>query len=173
MPNPVEEAAVRKSVRVNAPIERTFKVFVEEMESWWPASHHISKTPFVALFVEPRVGGRWYEQNAKGELCEWGRVIEWDPPRLVTLSWHVGPKQHENPEAEWGFDDDLTKASEVEIKFTPEGKDATLVELTHSKLERHGGDTAKLRAMFDGPTAWQGILDLFVKRVETQEGAVE
>ncbi len=122
MSSPVEEAAVRKSVRVNAPIERTFKVFVEEMETWWPASHHIGKTPFVALFVEPRVGGRWYEQNAKGELCEWGRVLEWNPPRLVTFSWHVGPKQHENPGADWGFDDDLTKASEVEIKFTPEGR---------------------------------------------------
>ncbi len=47
------------------------------------------------------------------------------------------------------------------------------MELTHSKLERHGGDTAKLRALFDGPTAWQGILDLFVKRMETQEGAKE
>ncbi len=171
MQNPVEEAVVRKSVRVKAPIEHTFKVFVEQMESWWPQTHHIGKTPFVALFVEPRVGGRWYEQNAEGELCDWGRVLKWNPPHLVTLSWHVGPKEHENPEAKWGFDEDLSKASEVEVRFTDEGRGVTLVELTHSKLERHGGDTQKLRALFDGPGAWQGILDLFAQKIAAQEGA--
>ena len=171
MANTVQEAAVRKSVRVKAPVERAFSVFVEQMESWWPATHHIGKTPFVALFVEPRVGGRWYEQNADGEFCDWGRVLKWDPPHLVTLSWHVGPEQHDNPESKWGFDPDLAKASEVEIRFTPESGGITLVELTHSKLERHGGDTDKLRAMFDGPTAWAGILELFAKTVNETEGA--
>ena len=59
MANPVEEAVVRKSVRVKAPIERAFSVFVEQMETWWPKPRTTSgKTPFVALFVEPRVGGR-------------------------------------------------------------------------------------------------------------------
>jgi uncharacterized protein YndB with AHSA1/START domain len=170
MEKAVEEAVVRKSVRVKVPVERAFKVFVEQMETWWPATHHIGKTPFVALFVEPRVGGRWYEQNVKGELCDWGRVLKWDPPHLVVLSWHVGPKEHENPEGEWGFDADLSRASEVEIKFIPDGKSATLVELTHSKLERHGEGYEKLRAMFDGPTAWAGILDLFAQKVDAQEG---
>jgi uncharacterized protein YndB with AHSA1/START domain len=171
MANPVEEAVVRKSVRVKAPIERAFSVFVEQMETWWPATHHIGKTPFVALFVEPRVGGRWYEQNAKGELCEWGRVLKWEPPHAVAFSWHVGPEQHDNPEAEWGFDPDLSKASEVEIRFSAESGGVTLVELTHSKLERHGGDTEKLRAMFDGPMAWAGILDLYAKKIDEKEGA--
>ena len=66
MANPVAEAVVRKSVRVNASIERAFSVFVEQMETWWPATHHIGKTPFEAIFVEPRVGGRWYERNVEG-----------------------------------------------------------------------------------------------------------
>jgi uncharacterized protein YndB with AHSA1/START domain len=57
-------------VRVKAPIERAFSVFVEQMETWWPATHHIGTTPFEAIFVEPRVGGRWYERNAKGDLCD-------------------------------------------------------------------------------------------------------
>jgi hypothetical protein len=66
MANTVEGAVVRKTVRVRAPIERAFSVFVEQMETWWPATHHIGKTPFVAIFVEPRVGGRWYERNTEG-----------------------------------------------------------------------------------------------------------
>lgn len=173
MTNPVEEAVVRKSVRVKAPIEHTFKVFVEQMETWWPQSHHIGNTPFVALFVEPRVGGRWYEQNANGDICQWGTVLAWNPPHSVTFSWHVGPKEHDSPEANWGFEPDLSKASEVEIQFTAEGPGATLVELTHSKLERHGGDTEKLRAMFNGQGAWESILDGFVQKVDAQEGAME
>ena len=61
VPDKMTGAVVRKSVRVQAPIERAFSVFVEQMERWWPATHHIGKTPFEAIFVEPRVGGRWYE----------------------------------------------------------------------------------------------------------------
>ena len=51
MASAVEAAVVRKSVRVQAPIERAFSVFVEQMETWWPATHHIGKTPFEAIFV--------------------------------------------------------------------------------------------------------------------------
>lgn len=56
MASTVEAAVVRKSVRVAASVERAFSVFVEQMETWWPATHHIGKTPFQAIFVEPRVG---------------------------------------------------------------------------------------------------------------------
>ncbi len=161
-------AAVRKSVRVKAPIERAFSVFVEQMETWWPATHHIGDTPFESIFVEPRVGGRWYERNAKGDLCDWGKVLKWDPPHTVAFSWHVGPG-HDRPE--WAYDPDKTRASEVEINFVAEGPDLTLVELVHSKLERHGEGYEQLRAMFDGPGAWVGVLDSYARKVEGKETA--
>src|ERR1700744_4128608 len=119
MARPVElDLRVFKSVRVKAPLERAWSVFVEQMDSWWPAAHHIGKTPFEAIFIEPRVAGRWYERTAKGELCDWGTVLDWHPPRLVRLSWHVGPG-HDSPE--WVAEMDMAKASEVEIRFTAEG----------------------------------------------------
>ena len=158
----VEEAVVRKSVRVNAGIERAFAVFVEQMETWWPATHHIGKSPFVAIFVEPRVGGRWYERNAAGQLCDWGKVLKWDPPHLVCFSWHLGPG-HDQPD--WVADPDPARASEVEIRFTAEGDQNTLVELTHSNLERHGEGYEQLRALFDGPSAWAGILAVYAATV--------
>jgi uncharacterized protein YndB with AHSA1/START domain len=163
MTNPAAEAVVRKSVRVKAPIERAFSVFVEQMELWWPATHHIGKTPFEAIFVEPRVGGRWCERDVEGKLTDWGKVLAWDPPHRVTFSWHVGPG-HDSPE--WVCDMDPAKASEVAILFTAEGPEATLVELEHSKLERHGEGWEQLRAVFDGPGAWSGILELYAKKVE-------
>ena len=163
MANTVEESVVRKSVRVQAPVERAFSVFVEQMETWWPATHHIGKTPFEAIFVEPRVGGRWYERNAGGEQCDWGKVLAWDPPHRVTFSWHVGPG-HDQPD--WVCDPDPAKASEVEIRFIAEGPGTTLVELEHSKLERHGEGWQQLRTVFESPGAWAGILALYARAAE-------
>lgn len=166
MPNSAElDLRVFKSVRVKAPIERAWSVFVEQMETWWPATHHIGKTPFETIFVEPRVGGRWYERNAIGEHCDWGTVLKWDPPHRVCFSWHLGPG-HDGPD--WVADMDMAKASEVEIRFTSEGTDATLVELTHSKIERHGEGAEQLHALFDGPGAWTGILAHFASKVDEQ-----
>ncbi len=165
MTNAIEEAVVRKSVRVEASVERAFSVFVEQMETWWPATHHIGTTPFETIFIEPRVGGRWYERNATGAECEWGSVLAWDPPRCVRLSWHVGPG-HDKPD--WTFDPDKSRASEVEIRFSPQGPQSTLVELEHSKLERHGEGYQQLRALFDGPGAWAGILEHFATRIRAE-----
>jgi hypothetical protein len=155
---------VSKSIHVKAPIERAFSVFVEQMENWWPATHHIGKTPFEAIFIEPRVGGRWYERNIEGTQCDWGTVLTWDPPHAVCLSWHVGPG-HDLPD--WVFDGDKSKASEVEIRFRAEGPNQTLVELEHRKIGRHGEGAEQLRALFDGPGAWSGILESFARRIET------
>lgn len=154
---------VLKTIRVNVPMERAFSVFVEQMEAWWPQTHHIGKIPFVAIFIEPRVGGRWYERNANGEDCDWGTVLAWDPPHMVRLSWHVGPG-HDQPD--WVADPDMAKASEVEIRFRAEGASATFIELEHSKIERHGEGAVKLRELFDGPGAWITILEAFGKKAE-------
>jgi uncharacterized protein YndB with AHSA1/START domain len=162
----VEPTVVIKSVRVKAPRERAFSVFVEQMETWWPATHHITKEPFELIVVEPRVGGRWYERSASGAECDWGTVLGWDPPNSVRLSWHVGPG-HDSPD--WVADMDMAKASEVEVRFTPLEPDMTIVELIHSKLERHGEGWEQLRAIFDGPGAWVAILEAFANRMETSE----
>jgi hypothetical protein len=57
----------------------------------------------------------------------------------------------------------MAKASEVEIRFRAEGPATTLVELEHSKLERHGEGYQQLRAIFDGPGAWGDILALYAR----------
>jgi hypothetical protein len=165
MTEAAEEAVVRKAVHVKASIERAFSVFVEQMGRWWPASHHLGKTPFETIIIEPRAGGKWYERNAAGERCEWGTVLKWDPPHRATFSWHLGPG-HGGPD--WVMDPDPTKASEVEVRFTAEGPGATLVELIHSKLDRHGEGYEELRAIFERPTAWQGVLEFYAGSFELE-----
>ena len=56
--------------------------------------------------------------------------------------------------------------------FSEAGPGATLVELEHSRLERHGEGYQQLRAVLDAPGAWSGILELFAKTIASQhEGA--
>ncbi|HTH53846.1 MAG TPA: SRPBCC family protein [Edaphobacter sp.] len=155
MPQATEKAIVYKSVRVPVSAERAFSIFVEQMETWWPASHHIAPNPFQTIVVEPRVGGRWYERDAQGNDCSWGFVRAWDPPCFITLSWHL--------QQDWSFNPDLSHASDLDIRFTPESASSTLVELTHYNLERHGEDYVDLRDRLDGPGAWGFILEEFVK----------
>jgi hypothetical protein len=148
-----EKAVVRKSVRVPVPVERAFSIFVEQMETWWPATHHIAPNPFQSIIIEPRAGGRWYERDAQGNDCLWGFVRAWDPPGFVTLSWHL--------QSDWAFHPDPARASDIDLRFTAEGAAATLVELTHYNLERHGEGYAEFRDSLDGPGAWTLILDLY------------
>jgi len=105
-------------------------------------------------------GRRPLVRDVEGNLCDWGTVLAWDPPHRVTFSWHLGPG-HDQPD--WKFEPDMAKSSEVEIRFTAEGAQTTLVELTHRKLERHGEGYEQLRAVFDGPGAWGDILALYAK----------
>lgn len=153
----VEKVLVYKRVRVPIPIALAFSIFIEQMETWWPATHHIAPNPFQAIIVEPRVGGRWYERDAQGNDCNWGFVRAWAPPHLVTLSWHL--------QEDWTFDVDAEHASEIDIRLTPEGASATLVELTHYNLERHGEKYLELRDKLDGPGAWVSILEAYATRV--------
>lgn len=158
MAKTAEETVVRKSVRVQGPIDRAFSIFVEQMETWWPPDHHIGVQAFQSIFVEPRVGGRWYERDAQGNECSWGHVLAWEPPNRVTFSWHLGP--------DWKFNPDLEKASEVQIRFTAFGPSSTQVDLEHSKLERHGEGYEQLYTMLDSPNAWSRTLAEFARRAD-------
>ncbi len=82
--------SVRKALMVEASAERAFRVFTEKLGAWWPvATHHIGKVPARTVMIEPREGGRWYEQGEDGSECNWGRVLVWDPPRRLVLAWQI------------------------------------------------------------------------------------
>ncbi len=135
---------VTKTVTVEAAREIAFRVFVEKMTSWWPEGHHIGKSPLVAVVVEPRVSGRWYERCADGSECEWGRVLAWEPPNRLVLAWQLN--------ADFTFDKSFE--TEVEVKFIEEGAKRTRVVLEHQHLERFGAREAEMVAAFDSKGGW-------------------
>src|SRR5918993_2249574 len=123
-------AVVRRSITVQAPAERAFDVFTERFHTWWPAEHFIGGAEPVARTMEGRQGGRWYERAADGSECDWGRVLTWEPPSRVVLSWQI--------DGNWTHDPDPEHGSEVEVTFTPVGPAGTRVDLEHRNIDRHG-----------------------------------
>ena len=144
----ISPAPVRKSVHVKASPARAFEVFAAGIGGWWPKSHSVGASPLRDVVIEPRAGGRWFERGEDGSECDWGRVLEWEPPSRLLLAWQLN--------AEWRFDKSLV--TEVEVRFIPDG-DATRVELEHRHLERFGERADAARATFDSPGGWGGILE--------------
>jgi uncharacterized protein YndB with AHSA1/START domain len=158
---PAAGVAVRQSVVVAAPQERAFAVFTERMGSWWPlTTHTIGTKPAVDAVIEPRTGGRWYERSADGTECDWGRVLAWEPPDRLVLSWEVS--------CDWRHDTGLR--TEVEVRFRRQGEDRTRVELEHRGLEAYGEQTDQMRGVFESDGGWPGLLARFAAAVAPPEG---
>lgn len=146
----ISPTPIRKNVRVKVPPARAFEIFTTRAGSWWLKTHSISatKSPIKDVIIEPRRGGRWFERGEDGSECDWGKVLEWEPPARLLLAWQI--------DAQFRFDAAIE--TEVEIRFTPEGS-GTLVELEHRHLERLGDSGEGLRGSFD--RGWAALLDSF------------
>ena len=121
-------APVRHAVTVPLPIDRAFSVFTEGFDTWWPRSHKIGGADLAEAILEPRAGGRWYERDTDGGECDWGTVTVFDPPRRLVVTWQIN--------AQWQYDPDPARASEVEVRFT---EDVTEMVDLHLKETRARG----------------------------------
>jgi uncharacterized protein YndB with AHSA1/START domain len=149
--------AVHRRVTVNAPAERAFTLFTREMGTWWPmSSHHIGAADCAQVRVDEEAGGRWYEVGVDGSECDWGRVLAWDPPHRVVLSWQI--------DGNWAYDPDPGHASEVEVTFTAQGPDVTLVEVRHRHFERHGATGAAVGESVAAEGGWGTLLTMYADR---------
>src|SRR5579859_774029 len=125
----VAETSVRRTITVNAPIERAFSVFTDGIDTWWDPNHHLVEG-FDHMVLEPRVGGNIYDVGKDGSECRWARVLAYEPPHRLVFSWDIT--------TDWQIETDFERASEVEVTFTAQGPNTTLVELRHLHLDRHG-----------------------------------
>ena len=148
MTTQVKNLLLRKTISVKAPPSHVFDVFVNRFDTWWPRTHHIGKTPSFTTKLEPRQGGRWYEISEDGQECDWGRVLVWEPPNRLVLTWDIT--------ASWQYDPNV--ANEVEVLFHAEGDGQTRVELEHRKLENYGNDAMTMFGIFDSDDGWTSIL---------------
>jgi uncharacterized protein YndB with AHSA1/START domain len=156
----VIDPTVRKSVTVHTSLEHAFKVFTERFDTWWPRGHHIGTAPLQEAVIELRQGGRCFGRSIDGTECDWGTVLVWNPPHRLVLAWQINPS--------WQYEPDLAKASEVEVRFTPESDNVVRVDLEHRHFERHGAGAESMRTSVDAPGGWSGLLQMFVEAAEKE-----
>lgn len=129
-PTPPSPTTVSTAVEVDTSAEHAFRVFTEEIGTWWDEGHHILRAPLAEMVFEPYVGGHIIDRGTDGTECRWARVLVYEPPVRVCFSWDIN--------LQWQVENDPERASEVEITFTELRPGRTRVVLTHRHLDRHG-----------------------------------
>lgn len=151
---------VRVQIVVEAPIERAFRVFTEDFGSFKPAEHNMLAVPIAETVFEPRVGGHLYDRGVDGSECRWARVLAYEPPDRVVISWDISPH--------WQVETDLAKTSEVEVRFIAEAPTRTRVELEHRHVERHGEGWESVRDGVSADQGWPLYLQRYAERLATE-----
>jgi uncharacterized protein YndB with AHSA1/START domain len=147
-----ETTAVRTSIVVQAPLERAFKVFTEDFGRFKPREHNLLGVEIAETVFEPRVGGHLFDRGVDGSECRWARVLAYEPPHRVVISWDI--------DARWQIETDPARTSEVEVRFVSETPERTRVELEHRHLDRHGDGWVGVRDGVGGDGGWP----LYLKR---------
>ena len=146
--------AISGTISLDVPVERAFSVFTGSMATWWPRDYHIGQADMADAIMEPHEGGRWYERGVDGSECDWGRVLAWEPPRRLVVTWQIN--------GQWQYDPDPAHASEIEVRFTADGPQRTTVELEHRLLDRLVGGQAIYDAIRGGG-GWSALLESFAR----------
>lgn len=138
---------IKKSIEVPCSQESAFKVFVDQVGSWWPLDKNsvsaMNGEVAKKVVIEPEQGGKVYEIGHDDTTHHWGSVTAYDPYKSFTMDWHIGlPPEN---------------ASEVAVQFTSLGPDRTRVELMHGRWEAFGDKADDMRAGYD--QGWVGVFE--------------
>jgi uncharacterized protein YndB with AHSA1/START domain len=153
-----DTTAVSTTIVVDAPVDRAFSVFTDDIGSWWPPEHHILQAPLASMVFEPKVGGHVYDVGTDGSECRWARVLAYEPPSRIVFSWDIS--------LQWQIETDPDRTSEVEVRFHPEGEGRTRVELEHRHIDRHGDGWEAMRDAVGSPEGWGVGLRRFADRLQ-------
>lgn len=146
MSSPAIVPPISRHVVVEAPITRAFEVFTKEFGRFKPPEHNLLAAKIADTVFEPRVGGYLYDRGVDGSECRWARILAYEPPHRVLLSWNISPR--------WQVETDPEKCSEWEVRFIAETPQRTRVEIEHRKLERHGAGWEIMRDGIGGDQGW-------------------
>lgn len=132
---------------IGAPPSRVFEALTREVSAWWGAPYLIGKAQ--RLVLEPRLGGRFYEEWADGAGALWGTVTELEEDKLLEVT---GPVGMGGP-----------VVGRVRFTLAPQGAAGTRLSLSHRGF---GAVTEKTGAEYKG--GWTDLLATRLKAyVET------
>lgn len=157
--NQPDAAVVRRSITVEAPIEQAFSVFTGRFGEFKPPEHNLLSVPIAETVFEPQIGGHIYDRGTDGSECRWARVLAFEPPNRVVVSWDISPY--------WQIETDPEHTSEVEVRFVAESPQRTRLELEHRNIERHGPGWEGVRDGVDDDAGWTLYLDRYANLLTT------
>lgn len=134
------------------PAGRCLALFTEEVSTWWPPRHRLSKDPSSVLFLEET--GRFFERSSDGREVELGRVRCWERPVSLVLDFYLGT----------GPD----RPTEVSVCFTPceGGTRVTVEHRATASTETVWGTRSP-----DFERNWTAVLASLRRRAEAPRGA--
>jgi uncharacterized protein YndB with AHSA1/START domain len=152
-----DATSVHTHIVVQAPIDRAFSVFTQDFGSFKPPEHNLLGVELAETVFEPHVGGHLYDRGVDGSECRWARVLVYEPPNRVVISWDISPY--------WQIETDPEKTSEVDVRFIAETPERTRVEVEHRNLDRHGDGWEQTRSAVDSEGGWPLYLQRFAERL--------
>jgi uncharacterized protein YndB with AHSA1/START domain len=141
------------STVVNVAIDHAFRAFTRSLDGWWPREYHIGEAEMAEAILEQREGGRWYERGVDGREYDWGRVLVWEPPFRLVMTWQI--------DGRWQYDPNPGHASEIEVRFTATGPNQTSVQLEHRHIERLVEASALVDGIQRQGGGWSSLLQRF------------
>ena len=123
---------------IHAPQRRVWNALVNETTHWWPKSFW-SSAKTKKFTIEPRLGGRVFEDYGGGEGFTWYTVVGIEAPSTLLLVGHMGPP----------FGGPLV--SLLRLALSPSGAKETLMEICDAAF----GQVAEC----DTEEGWREVFD--------------
>lgn len=138
-------APIVKTVTVGVSPDVAYRIFTDEIESWWPLdTHSVGGEKATGIRVDGRVGGLIEEIGIDGPMRIWGTITDWDPPSRFAFTFHPGVSAEQ--------------AGQVTVRFIASDAGST-VELTHDGWENSAAGQAR-RDNYD--SGWDVVLGAYV-----------
>jgi uncharacterized protein YndB with AHSA1/START domain len=134
---PVTAFELKLEIPIAAPPARVWEALVGESAAWWPRSFLSADTK--GMVIEPKVGGRVFDDRGGGEGVMWYWVIGVESPHWILCSGFYGP-----PYGGPG-------TSYLRLALTPKGKNETLLEITDASFGHLAG--------CDNESGWREIFE--------------
>jgi uncharacterized protein YndB with AHSA1/START domain len=153
---------IRHQITVPVDIDRAFSLFADRIGDWWPIENTFARVEGVpeslaGISIDTVAGGRWFERLTDGRALIWGRVIAFDRPNRLTLTWQIAADGRPEPDPE--------RASTVDVTFT-QSIDATTVSIDHRDFERHGPEAGQIwQQAMNSDEGWPKFLERYRKFV--------